>query len=78
MTAKEHKLMIVMFARMNERIGIIANTLTSRGLWSGDDEQAFAHAVHFDREKMTTLGAQAFDDYHIFAAKLGVDVPLED
>ncbi|MGA9804392.1 MAG: hypothetical protein WBQ19_04775 [Terriglobales bacterium] len=76
MTAKEHKLMIAMFTRINERVGIIANTLTSRGIWSGDDAQAFAHAVHFDQEKLKTFALQALDDYHIFAAQIGVDTKI--
>lgn len=75
MTAKEHKLMIAMFTRINERVGIIANTLTSRGIWSGDDAQAFAHAVHFD-QKLKTFALQALDDYHIFAAQIGVDTKI--
>ena len=78
MTAKEHKLMITMFTCMYERFGIIANTLTSRGIWSGDDAAAFEHAVRFDREKMTALALQAFDQYHIFATKLGVDTKIGD
>jgi hypothetical protein len=78
MTAKEHKLMIAMFTRINERLGVIADTLTSRGIWTGDDAAAFAHAVRSDREKLSVFALQAFDDYHIIAAKLDVDIPLED
>jgi hypothetical protein len=77
MTAKEHKLMIAMFTRINERVGIIADTLTSRGIWTGDDAEAFSHAIHFDQEKLKVFALQALDDYHIFAAKLDVDIPLE-
>jgi hypothetical protein len=74
MTAKEHKLMMTMFASMNERFGVIADTLTSRGVWSGDDAQAFAHAVRADREKLSSFALQAFDDYQTIAARLDVEV----
>lgn len=76
MTTEEHKLMMTMFTCMYERFGIIANALTSRGIWTGDDAAAFEHAVHFDREKMTAFALQAFDNYQVFAAKLGVDTKI--
>jgi hypothetical protein len=74
MTPEEHKLMVAMFMKMYERFGILADTLKSRGIWSGDDPQAFAHAVHFDREKMTKFALQAFDDYFLTAEQVGVEV----
>ena len=77
MTTQEHKLMMTMFTRMYESMGIIANTLTSRGIWTNDDAEAFAHATHFDLEKMEAFASLAFDDYIVFAARLGVDVELE-
>jgi len=76
MTPSEHKLMVSMFTRMNESIGILANTLTSRGLWTGDDAQAFAHAIHADQKKLQSFALQALTDYQTYAEDLGVETGL--
>ena len=75
MTKHEHELMIMMFARANEAIGILTETLKSRGLWTGDDEKAFAHAVHADDLKILRYVAQARSDYLKCATSLGVVLP---
>jgi hypothetical protein len=72
MTNQEHELMIMMFARANEAIGILTETLKSRGLWTEDDEKAFAHMVHADDQKLLLYTAQARNDYLRCATSLGV------
>jgi hypothetical protein len=72
MTKQEHELMILMFARMNEHIGIIEETLKSRGLWTGDDARAFSHAVHSDDEKISKFVTDARNTYVNWAKDLGI------
>ncbi len=72
MTAKEHELMVTMFARLYESLGIIEETLKSRGLWTGDDPKAFSHAVHADDRKLLHYAERARTDYLTFANQLGV------
>jgi hypothetical protein len=77
MTTNEHELMILMFARLHEAIGAIADTLKSRDLWTGDDQRAFSHAVHEDPEKLLGFVLQARRDYLRSAARSGVVTGLE-
>jgi hypothetical protein len=63
MTKKEHEMMILMFARINQRIGMIVETLKSRNVWTGDDEKAFAHLVYADDSKILSYASQARSDY---------------
>jgi hypothetical protein len=72
MTRKEHELMLLMFARLYESIGIIEETLKSRGIWAGDDPKAFSHAVHADDRKLLHYAKRARTDYLAFANQLGV------
>jgi hypothetical protein len=76
MTSEEHKLMILMFARLHEALGMISETLKSRGIWTDDDEAAFSHAVHTDDEKMLHYVSQATNDYLRHASRLGVETGL--
>lgn len=76
MTTKEHELMILMFARLHEAVGAISETLKSRGIWTGDDQKAFSHAVHADDEKMLQYVSQATHDYLRHASRLGVETGL--
>ena len=41
MTKEEHQLMILMFARLHEALEAISETLSSRGIWAGDDKCGF-------------------------------------
>jgi len=77
MTAKEHELIMMMFARMNESIGVITDTLTSRGLWTGDDARAFAHVAHADDRRMDFYISKALKDYTGLAETLGVVTGLK-
>jgi hypothetical protein len=77
MTPKEHELMVMMFARLNEAIGIIGDSLVSRGIWSGDDSRAFAHAAQADDRKLDFYFSQALKDYRSLAAQLGVVTGLK-
>lgn len=72
MTAKEHELMLLMFARVYESIGIIEETLKSNGIWTADDPKAFSHAVHADDRKLLQYAERARNDYVAFANQLGV------
>jgi hypothetical protein len=77
MTPQEHKLLITMFSRMHEAFEIISDTLKSREIWTDDDEKAFFHAVHADREKIARFARDAGADYLRCAASLGVVTGLE-
>lgn len=59
MTKEEHTLMIAMFARVNEAIGVITDALKSREILSDDDPKAFSHAVHMDERKVLACAVQA-------------------
>ncbi len=72
MTKQEHKLMLLMFTRLYESIGIPEETLKSRGIWTGDDPTAFSHAVHADDRKILHYATRAREDYVTFASQLGV------
>jgi hypothetical protein len=72
MTKQEHELMVLMFARLNESIGVIVETLRSNGIWTGDDSKAFSHAVHADEQKVLFYVSQARRDYFEFAKLSGV------
>ncbi len=74
MTVKEHEFMILMFARVYESIGILTETLKSRGIWTGDDERAFSHAVHADMGNLLRFAAQAKRDYLALAKESGLVV----
>lgn len=76
MTPQEHQLMVMMFARMNEAIGIVFDTFKSNGIWKEGDQQAFAAEVRLDREKSFGYFAQALADYTHCAASHGVETGL--
>lgn len=73
MTKQEHELMITMFTRLYEAVGIIEETLKSRGIWTGDDPSAFAHAVHSDDQKIRNYVRRARSDYRAIVSQLGVE-----
>ena len=72
MVAKEHDLMLLMFTRLYEAIGLIEETLKSRGIWTGDDPTAFAHAIHSDNRRLLAYATRARNDYVTLAKELGV------
>jgi hypothetical protein len=63
-----------MFARVYEYLGVIAEALKSRGVWTADDDRAFSEAFHGDQEKLRAAFLQAQKDYRHFARQLGVAV----
>lgn len=77
MTTQEHKLMILMFARLHEAIEAISETLSSRGIWSGDDKKAFQDLVRSDKYKLGGYVLRAGHDYLKLAKKLGVETGIE-
>ena len=75
MTKQEHEMMVMMFARVNESIGIIVEALKSREIWTRDDVTAFSHATHADDRKIQHYVEQARTDYLQCAALSGVALP---
>jgi hypothetical protein len=63
MTKQEHELVVMMFARTNEAIGIIIEALKSREILTKDDVKAFSHATHADDQNILRYAAQAQADY---------------
>ena len=78
MTTKEHDLILLMFARMLERMGIIAETFKSRGIWTDDDGRAFSHLVHDDTQKMLRYASVAMREYLECAKVAGVVTGIDD
>lgn len=78
MTPQEHELMLTMFARMQEAVGILTEVLKRDGLLTGDDEKAFSHAVHHDPNRTVQFALQAWHDYQSCAAQVGVVTGLEN
>jgi hypothetical protein len=72
MTKQEHELMLMMFVRMNESIGIIIEALKSRDILTGDDAKAFSHAIHSDDKKILFYATQTRADYLRCAALSGL------
>ena len=77
MTPQEHELMLLMFARMRELIGILTDVLENRGLLTSDDRKAFSHAVPYDPVKTLNFVLQAWKDYQAAAAQAGLLTGLE-
>jgi hypothetical protein len=61
-----------MLSRLCKSIGIIEETLKSRGLWADDDATAFSHAVHADDRKLLQYASRARQDYLALVNQLGV------
>lgn len=78
MTTDEHRLMILMFARLHESLEAINETLSSRGIWAEDDKKAFRDLAHHDDRKIENYLAQAGRDYLKLAKELGVETGIED
>lgn len=77
MTPEEHQFMFLMFARLYEGLDAMRDTFKRDGLWTADDEQAFAHAAHYDPQKLRRSAVQAARDYARLASQLGIEVPPE-
>jgi hypothetical protein len=77
MTKQEHEMMLLMFVRMQEAVGIVVEALKSRELWTADDVKAFSHATHYDDKKMLYYVLQARADYLRCAKEVGVVTGLE-
>jgi hypothetical protein len=77
MTKSDHLLIVMMFARMRESFLVLAESFTSRGIWSDDDAKAFAHAVHADERKVEWCLTETRRDYLFLAKELGVATGLE-
>jgi hypothetical protein len=78
MTKQEHEMMIMMFARTWQMFEILTAVLSSRGILTGDDMRAFAHAIHFDQSKTMKAVLQTWQDYQAVAIHSGVATGLEN
>ncbi len=78
MTPKEHELMMLMFARMQESVGILIDVLKSRGIMTGDDEKAFSDAIHHDPKRLLQFVLQAHNDYQKCAEQVDLVTGLEN
>jgi len=78
MTPQEHELMVTMFARLYEAIGMLTEALKSRGVLPDDDARAFAHLIHQDPQKAVRYLLQAQSDYTRLARSSGVATGLAD
>ena len=78
MTPEEHNLQILMFARVHEAIGVLAEMLKSRDIITNDDAKAFSHAVHSDQKHIVRFVLQAYTDYQRSAQQAGVVTGLEN
>jgi hypothetical protein len=75
MNKKEHEMMLLMFARVYQRIGALSETLKSRGLWTEDDEAAFGHLVFADDARILDFAFRARSDYMKCASEAGLTPP---
>ena len=75
MTAEEHKLLILMLARMNQQFGAIFEILKSRDIVTADDLKAFHFAAWDDNRQILAAVTQAHSDYLQIAKIAGVEVP---
>ena len=73
MTTQEHETMILMFARMYQAIGALANVLKSREIMTADDLKAFLYDAWADDKQTLTFVNQAQSDYRKAAQLSGVE-----
>ena len=69
MTKQEHETMVMMFARMYQAIGALANAFKSREIITADDLKAFQFDAWADDAQTLRFVIQARSDY-LKAAKL--------
>ena len=77
MKKKEHELMMLMFARMNQRVGMLIEILKSNDLWNADDEKAFSYLVYADDQRILSYAIQARSDYLACMRESGLATPLK-
>ena len=77
MTKEEHAFFLSMFSRVYEVVGVLEETLKSRGLWSEDDQKAFATVVHSDDERLLYYAQRAHNDYKALAKAAGLITDVE-
>jgi hypothetical protein len=74
MTAKEHQLIVYMFAQQTIRFKALLEILKARGILEADDFMAFEHLAH---EQMgPELTVAVIDQYTEFAKGLGLEDQL--
>jgi hypothetical protein len=78
MTRDEHMLLILLLLKQNQSIKILINALKSRGVWSGDDAQAFEFSQVQDAASNAALFDELRRNYVTLANSLGIQTGLED
>jgi hypothetical protein len=73
MTNQEHDMMVMMFARMYQTIGALANALKSREIMTAEDLQAFQFDAWADDKQTLRYVTQARSDYLKAARLAGVE-----
>lgn len=78
MTRDEHMLLLMLLMKQNQSIKILIDALKSRGVWTGDDAQAFEFSQMQDAPSNAALFAQMKQTYLTLANSLGIQTGLED
>jgi hypothetical protein len=78
MTAEEHGLMIMMFARQTLLIRALKNALQSHGILSDDDFKAFAAFEFHAPPQANPVVLETLRVYLEVARVSGLDVPIEE
>ena len=78
MTREEHILLLLMLLKQNQSIKILIEALKSRGVWTGDDAQAFEFSQLQDASSNAALFDELRKNYVKLANSLGVQTGLED
>jgi hypothetical protein len=74
MTAQEHKLMFLMFAKQAQYIKTLVSILTSRGILQEDDAAAFHFATLTDVPANAVLLREVREQYLSFAISTGLNL----
>ena len=77
MTQKEHMLLLLLLMKQQQAIRILLDMLTSRGVLTGDDEQAFVAAQMQDTSANAALFRETKAKYLILAKSLNLQTGLE-
>jgi hypothetical protein len=77
MTAKEHQLMAMMFARQDMMLKILADIMGSHGMPIGDDFQAFGEFARLSESMSPDVILRTTKLYEEAAQKLGLAVRVK-
>ncbi len=77
MTPEEHMLVLLMLLKRNQAIKILIDMLKSRGVLTGDDDQAFQFSQMQDAASNAALFDEVKAQYLFLARTLGIQTGLE-